>query len=509
MNNSEDISFHDLFQLEDTSDYAGFPSVKEANLADSFVSNVCHGLNATIDSEIDAGEPEDLRDCSFWLGKDALYNTTPTEFLKCHRKLKFQDSHDFESIDVDKQIDKALNLSGSSDDFNDQSPSKKDENSLNSDRRPSVIFVKEFRKPPEWWITSENEEPDRISITERMKKAAKNKLSEADVFDESGQPRVEVLRDHLLLEGRIDKSAALRIIYEGTEALKRESNLIEVDKPVTVCGDIRGQYYDLMTVFKIGGVPRRTKYLFLGNYVGKGRFGIECIFYLWSLKIRYPNTFFLLRGNHESRYHAENCTFKNECEVKYDLEIYEACLTAFNALPLAALVNKKFFCIHGGLTPEILHLEDIIKINRFTEPSLISLLSGLLGSNPCEHYGTEKKSLFYNTTSNSFSFSYKAVCDFLTRHDLLSMIRAHEVQGDGFELYRMTDRGFPSMITIFSAPNYQDMCRNTAAIIIFQDHLRISQFDSVPHPPGPGDIVPRHASSQLCDCDLSYRSILE
>ncbi|KAI0338315.1 Metallo-dependent phosphatase [Trametopsis cervina] len=312
------------------------------------------------------------------------------------------------------------------------------------------------------------------------------------------KPNPELVKDHFLHEGRLTQEQALFILKETTELMRREPNMLNLNGPITVCGDIHGQYYDLMKAFEIGGKFSETNYLFLGDYVDRGSFGIECLLYLYTLKLWYPAQLALLRGNHECRHLTGFFTFRRECMHKYSAEVYEACVASFEALPVAALIDGKFFCVHGGISPDLNHLTDLDRLNRFTEPASSGLLCDLLWADPIHDYGNEQPSienpqgvpmlppLFAPNTVRgcSFNFTYAAVCKFLERNSLLGMFRGHEVQDLGYTMHRKTPtKKFPSIITVFSAPNYLDVYHNKGAVIKYKNkNITIRQFNASSHP---------------------------
>jgi len=327
---------------------------------------------------------------------------------------------------------------------------------------------------------------------------ARDLLKINQVFGKNGKPQPAVLKKHFMREGRLDMHAAVKLVEDTIAILRKESTVLDVKAPATVCGDIHGQFYDLVKLFEVGGAPGEKRYLFLGDYVDRGHFSCECVFLLFSYKILFPDAFFLLRGNHECRHLSEYFTFKTECKIKYSVALYDLFMKSFDCLPLAAVLNKQYLCIHGGLSPELHTINDIRKIDRFREPPPFGPMCDLLWADPTEDFGSERNSDHFseNTTRGcSFFFSFAASCQFLRDNQLLSIIRAHEAQDQGYRMYRKNEKtGFPALFTIFSAPNYLDTYFNRAAIMTYEASptksnttdsdfvLNIKQFGWSPHP---------------------------
>lgn len=319
-------------------------------------------------------------------------------------------------------------------------------------------------------------------------------LLTADIYyEKNGLPNIDVLFGHLTLEGALAQELLLDIISKASDLLREEPNMLKLNDPITVVGDIHGQYYDLIKLLEVGGKPEETQYIFLGDYVDRGSFSVEVVAAMYSLKIRYPKQVRMLRGNHECRQMTSFFNFREECEYKYDLSVYNAFMDSFDNLPLAATINGKFLVVHGGLSPDLTQLKGINKINRFTEPPKEGLLCDLLWSDPLEPKDGEQRPVAKKNSPPfipnevrgcSFFYSFDGVATFLKKNQLLSVIRAHEAQLEGYKMHKTNPAtGFPLVITIFSAPNYCDVYNNKGAILKFDNStLNILQFNCSPHP---------------------------
>jgi serine/threonine-protein phosphatase 2B catalytic subunit len=253
-------------------------------------------------------------------------------------------------------------------------------------------------------------------------------ISDDDFWKDMHVPNTRNIKEHLRREGRITPGQMQLLIDLVYDIFCSEDNVIYIDAPLTVCGDIHGQYYDLLKLFEIGGDPENTRYLFLGDYVDRGNFSIECVLLLFAYKVAYPDTFFLIRGNHECRHITEYFTFKEELIYKYDISTYNSIMDTFDALPLVAIMNKQFFCVHGGISPDIGSIEEIIDINRFQETTPAGPMCDLLWADPIEEYDSvihpvntsyEDLFTFNGVRGCSYTFPYQAALDFLEKKQII------------------------------------------------------------------------------------------
>ena len=255
------------------------------------------------------------------------------------------------------------------------------------------------------------------------------------------------------------------LIDKSLQIIKEQKMLVELEAPLHVCGDIHGQYYDLLRIFEHCGYPGEYNYLFLGDYVDRGKQSLETVCLLLCYKIKYPTKVTLLRGNHESSVTNRIYGFYDECKRRYNVRIWRSFTDLFNYLPVAAIIDDKILCMHGGLSPELKNLQNIESISRPTDIPDSGLLCDLLWSDP------DKEVLEYDENDRGVSviFGEKVVEDFNKKNDLDLIIRAHQVVDEGYEFFANRQ-----LITIFSAPNYCGEFDNSAGIMIIDESLTCS-----------------------------------
>ncbi|CAL5870110.1 uncharacterized protein PFLUO_LOCUS4345 [Penicillium psychrofluorescens] len=262
------------------------------------------------------------------------------------------------------------------------------------------------------------------------------------------------------------KNAEITAICSAArELFLSQPALLELAAPVKIVGDVHGQYTDLIRLFEMCGFPPTSNYLFLGDYVDRGKQSLETILLLLCYKLKYPENFFLLRGNHECANVTRVYGFYDECKRRCNIKIWKTFIDTFNCLPIASIVAGKIFCVHGGLSPSLSHMDDIRGIARPTDVPDYGLLNDLLWSDPADM----EEDWEPNERGVSYCFGKKVIMNFLQRHDFDLVCRAHMVVEDGYEFYQ--DR---ILVTVFSAPNYCGEFDNWGAIMSVSGELLCS-----------------------------------
>ncbi|EDQ86047.1 uncharacterized protein MONBRDRAFT_33999 [Monosiga brevicollis MX1] len=255
------------------------------------------------------------------------------------------------------------------------------------------------------------------------------------------------------------------LCLSAREAFLAEPMLLRLQAPVKICGDVHGQYYDVLRLFEHSGFPPASSYLFLGDYVDRGKQSLETICLLLAYKVLYPDKIWLLRGNHECASINRIYGFYDECKRRYSIKLWKTFTDCFNCLPVAAVVADKIFCCHGGLSPDLQALDQITNVQRPTDVPDTGLLCDLLWSDP----EREVENWAENDRGVSFTFGADIVEKFLLQHDLDLICRAHQVVEDGYEFFAQRQ-----LVTVFSAPNYCGEFDNAGAIMTVDANLMCS-----------------------------------
>jgi len=308
-------------------------------------------------------------------------------------------------------------------------------------------------------------------------------------MDEKSAETVDGWLAKLLNNQNLTEAEAKALCVKAKEILIDEKNVQPVKCPVTICGDVHGQYLDLLELFRIGGKPPETNYLFMGDYVDRGYYSVRTVELLMAFKVRYKDRITLTRGNHESRQITQVYGFYDECLRIYgNANVWKYFTDLFDYLPLTALVETQIFCLHGGLSPSIDTLSDIMKEDRTQEVPHEGKMCDLLWSDPDERCGWG-----ISPRGAGYTFGQDISERFCHDNGLTLISRAHQLVMEG---YNWTHE--KNVVTIFSAPNYCYRCGNQAAIMEIDEHLEYTflQFDP---PPVQKDPVPEGGQKRVPD----------
>ncbi|KAK1770652.1 Serine/threonine-protein phosphatase T [Phialemonium atrogriseum] len=326
------------------------------------------------------------------------------------------------------------------------------------------------------------EEPSAAAGLDVESIAVEPSYDGARLGDEMTQEFIDDMTERFKNGKTLHKKYAYQIIMAVKQIVYDEPTMVEMEIPegveLTVCGDTHGQYFDLMELFRLNGKPSDSHYyLFNGDFVDRGSWSTEIALLLYANKWLRPKAFFINRGNHETDDMNRVYGFEGECKAKYNERIFKLFSESFSALPLATLVGKKYFVLHGGLfSDDNVTLDDIRKLNRHKQrqPGQSGLMMEMLWTDPQTEpgRGPSKRGV-------GMQFGPDVTKRFCERNGLEAIIRSHEVRMDGYE-----EEHDGKCITVFSAPKYCDMTENRGAYInIGPDYkLKFAQFDAVPHP---------------------------
>lgn len=296
----------------------------------------------------------------------------------------------------------------------------------------------------------------------------------------AGQYLAEMDIDHLdnLIDQLFDckplsEKEVIDLCSRAKDILQHESNVHPVNVPVTVVGDIHGQFHDLKELFKIAGRAPETNFLFLGDYVDRGYYSVESVSLVVALKVRYRHRVCIIRGNHESRQITQVYGFYDECLRKYgSSNVWKMFTQLFDYLPLSALVENEIFCPHAGLSPTIDNIDHVKQLDRFQEVPHEGAMCDLLWSDPDERTGWG-----VSPRGAGYTFGLDISTLFTHNNGLRLIARAHQLVMEGYA-WAQDKR----VVTIFSAPNYCYRCGNQAALMEIDESLQYTflQFDPAP-----------------------------
>ena len=271
---------------------------------------------------------------------------------------------------------------------------------------------------------------------------------------------------------RFDHETIDDVLKHATQMLQKQPTVLRVRAPIYVIGDIHGNILDLIRILITAEVPPKSRFLFLGDYVDRGQYSVEVMTLLFALQIAYPEHVLLIRGNHEFEAVNSFYGFQSECENRRNgKEIFEAFNSTFEYLPLAAIVNNSYFCVHGGLSPHLTSLRQLEEVQRPLRNYECNFVSDLVWSDP----STTHPGFVESQRGTGVTFGVDAVSEFLKSFAFRHIVRAHQCVQLGVATFDEN-----RVYTVFSSSNYQDASGNRCGILFLQGDDKLQMFSLPP-----------------------------
>ncbi|KAK8900189.1 hypothetical protein M9Y10_002512 [Tritrichomonas musculus] len=259
-----------------------------------------------------------------------------------------------------------------------------------------------------------------------------------------------------------------RLLNQVQDLLKKEPVMLELSADIAVVGDIHGNIDDLLRIFERLRYPPAMRYIFLGDYVDRGIYGTEVLMLLFALKIKYPDNVYLLRGNHETENLSRFYGFYKEISGKYEEDIYMSIIDTFELLPLCAIIGERIFCVHGGISPQLKNVDDLIRYSKPKELSGCGIFTDMTWSDP----GIEVDEFATNERGCGYIYGPRALTSFLDDNGLDLLVRSHEMCIDGVAWpYADDEETVDRCLTVFSNSNYCYRGNSGAILHISSDLL--------------------------------------
>lgn len=263
--------------------------------------------------------------------------------------------------------------------------------------------------------------------------------------------------DRKLLFPFLSEPYICAICREAQKVLVREPNVLNIVSPCVIVGDLHGHILDLLRILQQHGLPGSTQYLFLGDYVDRGDFGLETITLILVMKILFPKSVHVIRGNHEFEKLCSTYGFKNEILDVYDSEyIFEEFMDVFDTLPFAAIVDNEKLCLHGGIGPNFRSADQLYQVRRPVSEFCCDVLKSAVWSDPYD----QRESYVRSPRGVGYRFNESSLNSFLERSGMKCLIRGHECVMEGVK-----PEFRARAITVFSASNYCGRYMNMSGVL--------------------------------------------